>query len=210
MKLTPKTTRLAIVTALVASSLVLIVPLSARSEEPARFPVFTTSAGSKIPCGHCAAPSQMNSKAQIAPEKEPGERLVISGTIYRADGRTPVPDIVLFAYQTDTTGYYNKEDDAFNPRLRGWVKTDKNGHYEFRTIRPGAYPHRNTPGHIHVHLYGPAIPEHSIEEYRFADDPRLSKNEREEAQSKGRYSSVVAVTRKSDGTWEGVRDIKLP
>lgn len=186
------------------------MPLSARSEEPARFPVFTTSAGSKIPCGHCAAPSQLDSKARIAPEKEPGERLVISGTIYRADGRTPASDIVLFAYQTDTSGYYNKEDDAFNPRLRGWVKTDKNGRYEFRTIRPGAYPHRNTPGHIHVHLYGPAIPEHSIEEYRFADDPRLSKNEREEAQSKGRYSPVVAVTRRSDGTWEGVRDIKLP
>ena len=210
MKVTSKTTLLAIGTALVGFCLILIVPLSARSEEPARFPVFTTSAGSKIPCGHCAAPSQMDSKARIAPEKEPGERLVISGTIYQADGRTPAPDIVLFAYQTDTTGYYNKEDDAFNPRLRGWVKTDKNGHYEFRTIRPGAYPHRNTPGHIHVHLYGPAIPEHSIEEYRFADDPRLSKNEREEAQSKGRYSPVVAVTRRSDGTWEGVRDIKLP
>ncbi len=32
-------------------SLVCFLPLSTRSEEQARFPVFTTAAGSKIPCG---------------------------------------------------------------------------------------------------------------------------------------------------------------
>jgi protocatechuate 3,4-dioxygenase, beta subunit len=201
---------MAAATALGVACSVLLVPLSARSDEQARLPVFITSAGSKIPCGHCAAPSQLDSKAQIAPEKEPGERLLISGTIYRADGVTPAQNIVLFAYQTDATGYYNKEDDAFNPRLRGWAKTDSEGHYEFRTIKPGAYPHRNTPAHIHVHLYGPGIREHSIEEYRFADDPRLSAKEREEAKGKARYSPVVAVMRRGDATWEGVRDIKLP
>src|SRR4051794_23007527 len=121
-KLVSKATPVAAATVVVMTCLVLLVPLSARSEEQERFPVFTTVAGSKVPCGQCAAPSELASDAQIASEKEPGERLIISGTIYRADGRTPAPDIVLFVYQTDTTGYYNKEDDAFNPRLRGWVK----------------------------------------------------------------------------------------
>jgi protocatechuate 3,4-dioxygenase beta subunit len=186
-----------------------LAPSTARGDDQTRFPVFTTSAGSKIPCGHCAAPPHLESEAYIALTKEPGERLILSGTIYRADG-APAVGIVLFAYQTDATGYYNKEDDAFNPRLHGWVKTDKDGHYTFRTIRPGAYPHRNTPAHIHVHVYGPNIPERSIEEYRFADDPRLSAKEREEAKAKAHYSPVVTITRRSDGTWEGVRDIKLP
>lgn len=187
----------------------LLSPSTARCQAKTKFPVFTTAAGSRVPCGRCAAPAHIGSRSEVAPTNEPGERLNISGTIYQADGKTPAQDIVLFLYHTDKTGYYNKEDDAFNPRLRGWVKSDKEGHYKFQTIRPGPYPGRDTPAHIHAHLYGAAIPEHSIEEYRFSDDPRLSAKEREEAKAEGHFSPVVEVIRGSDGIWRGMRDVKL-
>lgn len=202
--------RIAIVTVFFAISVNGLADPRVSDGDHGRFPVFTTPAGSTIPCGRCAAPAELQAEGNICSADEPGARLTISGTVYQANGVTPAPDVVLFVYQTDVTGYYNPEDDALNPRLHGWVKTDRQGHYTFHTIRPGAYPHRDTPAHIHVHLYGVGIPERSIAEYRFADDPRLSAKERDEVKSQGHYSSVVTVTRKSDGTWEGVRDIKLP
>ena len=32
---------------------------------------------------------------------EPGPKMVISGVIYKADGKTPAPDVVLYVYHTD-------------------------------------------------------------------------------------------------------------
>ena len=85
--------------------------------------------------------------------------------------------MVLWVYQTDATGYYNEKDDASHPRLKGWMKIGADGKYEFRTIRPGAYPHRTTPAHIHAHVYGPGYSERSIEDYWFKDDPRINEKE---------------------------------
>lgn len=181
----------------------------AASKPEVRLPSFTNSAGSKMPCGSCAPPAELRAETEIARPGEPGERLKISGTIYQADGATPAEGIILFLYHTDATGYYNKEDDAFNPRLRGWVKTGKDGRYAFQTIKPGPYPGRDTPAHIHVHLFSASIPEHSIDEYRLDDDPRVSAKEREEGRAKGHFSPVVRLTHAKNGTWEGVRDIKL-
>ena len=44
----------------------------------------------------------------IAGKNEPGEKLIISGTIYKADGKSPYPNITIYAYHTDSKGYYSK------------------------------------------------------------------------------------------------------
>ncbi len=164
------------------------------------------------PCGSCNEPAKLSWKTVIPPEKEPGEPLVITGRVFKADGKTPAEGMVLWVYHTDRTGYYNEKDDASHPRLNGWMKIGADGKYEFRTIRPGAYPHRTTPAHIHAHLYGPGFSERSIEDYWFKDDPRINDGELKKASegSDHPFVVIVDVKRGSDGVWRGERDITMP
>lgn len=84
-------------------------------------------------------------ETKIAATGEEGERLIISGTVFSSDCRTPVPNALVEVWQANTAGMYdtNKpgnftERNAF--RLRGMMLTDPKGHYEFETIMPGRYP----------------------------------------------------------------------
>lgn len=192
----------------------LVMPLAGCSrvrggDKSADNPGYPSTLSGGAPCGSCIAPARLSWKTVIPPEKEPGEALEISGIIYQADGITPAAGIVLFVYQTDVTGFYNEQDDASHPRLKGWMKTGADGKYEFRTIRPGAYPHRKTPAHIHAHLYGPDYSERSIDDYWFDDDPRINPQELANARKEGGQPVVVALKRGSDGVWRGVRDIRI-
>lgn len=182
---------------------------SLSANQPGSKPGYPSTLGGGAPCGSCEAPANLSWRTVIAPSKEPGEPLSISGRIFRADGITPAEGIVLFVYHTDVTGYYNEQDDASHPRLKGWMKTGADGRYEFRTIRPGAYPHRSTPAHIHAHLYGPNFSERSIEDYWFKDDPRISPKELSHARDLGSVPVIVALDRGRDGVWRGVRDIRM-
>src|SRR6478672_10163709 len=56
---------------------------------------YTDGFGS-MPCSKCIAPSTMSSRITLANDDEPGERLVMSGTIFRPDGKTPAEGIVLY------------------------------------------------------------------------------------------------------------------
>ena len=76
---------------------------------------YTDGFGS-MPCSKCIAPPTMSSRITIADVAEPGQRMVMSGTIFRSDGKTPAEGIVLYVYHTDNTGYYSKDDDPYNPR----------------------------------------------------------------------------------------------
>jgi protocatechuate 3,4-dioxygenase beta subunit len=138
-----------------------------------------------------------------------GRAVIMTGKIFQPDGVTPAEGMVLFVYHTDATGYYNEKDDASHPRLKGWMKIGGDGKYEFRTIRPGAYPRRATPAHIHAHVYGPGYSERSIDEYWFKDDPRINDKERKNDAANGEHPVVVELKRGGDGIWRGVRDIKL-
>jgi protocatechuate 3,4-dioxygenase beta subunit len=52
-------------------------------------------------------PAQISWQTNIAPDSEPGERIKISGVIYKRDGKTPAPDVILYVYHTDAKGYYS-------------------------------------------------------------------------------------------------------
>lgn len=181
------------------------------SAQPEKKPSYPPTLSGGAPCGSCIAPEKLSWKTVISPDKEPGEPLVISGKIYQPDGVTPADGMVLFVFHTDVTGYYNEKDDASHPRLKGWMKIGADGKYEFRTIKPGAYPHRATPAHIHAHVYGPGYSERSIEDYWFEGDPRINEKELQNASGPGGKPFVVVIPlkREADGVWQGVRDIKL-
>lgn len=89
------------------------------------------------------------------------------------------------------------------------MRTDTNGRYEFRTIRPGPYPGFTTPAHIHVHFFGPGRPEWFLPEYLFEGDPLIPARDRDQPDRLGTFSPVVRLTRGSDGSWQGQRDIRL-
>jgi protocatechuate 3,4-dioxygenase beta subunit len=149
-------------------------------------------------------------RASLCSDKEPGQPLIVSGTIYGPDGRTPMEGINLFVYQTDATGVYTTSGgNNRNTRLHGAMRSNAEGRYEFRTIKPGSYPGSTNPAHIHAYVSGPGYPEYSIDEFLFEDDRFVSDEQKRTAAAQGSFSAILKLTRGSDGALRGVRDIKL-
>ena len=147
----------------------------------------------------------------IAGSKELGEKMVISGTVNSANG-TPAPNIILYVYQTDAKGYYSPSDNQIiNTRhghLRGWMITDKKGQYTFTTVRPGAYPGRDIPAHIHPIIKESGKIEYYIDDYLFDDDLRLTAAKKNKLENRG-GSGIIHLTKNKAGDWIGFRDITL-
>lgn len=149
---------------------------------------------------------------RIDAEGEPGTPLIVSGTIFAPDGRTPLEGITLWVYHTDATGNYSTSGnggDNRNTRLHGQMRTNAEGRYEFRTIRPAAYPGQRNPAHIHAYVSGPGYPEYWIDEYLFDDDPLVTDEVRRKSTADGSFSPILKATRSADGVLRAVRDIKL-
>ena len=103
----------------------------------------------------------------------------ISGTVYQQDGKTPANDVILYVYHTDDKGVYPSKPNlqGWGKRhgyLRGWMKTDASGKYEFYTSRPASYPNSTAPQHIHITVKEPDKNEYYIEDFFFKDDPHLT------------------------------------
>ena len=100
-------------------------------------------------------PATISNVGRIAPQAEPGAPLIVRGQLLNVDG-SPAAGAVVFAYQTDRGGRYDKpENGAHSWRLRGWVKAGADGRFTFQTIRPGSYPNSNNPPHVHFTAFLP-------------------------------------------------------
>jgi len=155
---------------------------------------------------------KLTTTATVPDYNETGPKLEISGIVYLRDGKTPAKDVVLYVYHTDQTGHYTPASDAKgwakrHGRLRGWMKTDKNGYYRFYTLKPAAYPGTNIPAHIHITLKEPDKNEYYIDEYLFEGDPFLTATERGRQEKRG-GSGIISLEKKN-GMLHGKRDIVL-
>ena len=155
------------------------------------------------------APKDPPATARIGSPGEAGTPLVVSGTVYAADGQTPAGGVMVYAYQTDAQGLYAPDGGVEKPRLHGWARTDASGHYQFATIRPAPYPRRSIPAHIHFNAWGGGYPWQWLEELQFADDPHMTAALREKSAALGRFANVCAPEHGSDGTLRCTLDLKL-
>ena len=94
-------------------------------------------------------PAHVSSSERIAPTAEPGTPLTVHGIVVDPAGK-PAAGVEILAYHTDSTGLYAAPGAADPWRLKGWVVTDAQGRFEFRTIRPAPYPGGQIAAHIHL------------------------------------------------------------
>ncbi|MEM9301702.1 MAG: hypothetical protein AAGE01_06305 [Pseudomonadota bacterium] len=152
-------------------------------------------------------PEALSERARIGAADENGEPMTVTGAVRDAAGQ-PAPGIIVYAYQTDSGGIYPKAATA-RGGLRAWVRTDMAGRYRFDTIRPGAYPGRQVPQHIHMHVIEPGLATYYLASIEFEDDPLLMDHHRRRHTS-GRGGSGLAMPRRDDdGRWHVERDITL-
>lgn len=111
-------------------------------------------------------------RKKIAPDDEPGRRIVIEGTVYESDCRTPVPGAVLDVWHASEEGDYY--DASENYRLRGQLKSASDGSYQIRTIKPGRYRSAGglRPAHVHFTISSPQFEPLTTQMY-FEGDPQL-------------------------------------
>lgn len=141
-----------------------------------------------------------------------GPKIEVSGIVYERDGMTPAKDVVLYVYHTDQKGVYPTKgnEKGWAKRhgyIRGWVKTDKNGYYQFKTLRPAAYPERNAEEHIHITVKESGKNEYYMEEYVFADDPLLPKTRN--TKPRGGDGVLKLTPPEKDGVQHATRHIIL-
>lgn len=167
-----------------------------------------------VECCFAHMPLQLTHVMVIADSSEPGERLILRGTIYRADGKTPYPGVILYAYHTDHRGYYSKRGNErgihkWHGHLHGWCRTDDRGAYEIRTIRPARYPSGRAPAHIHAAIQEPGGKEpYYITDFVFADDDLVDRDYLERLSGVG-GSGVVSLRSEAHGGLHGSRDLVL-
>ncbi|MCA1636002.1 MAG: protocatechuate 3,4-dioxygenase [Acidobacteria bacterium] len=174
-------------------------------------------------CGTKGNPLASSAPAATGPENhswqtalvskdEPGEPLVVSGRIFEADGQTPAVGLTLYVYHTDARGLYSEEDGKGGepkPRLKGWMRTDREGRYEFRSIKPMPYPGTTNRRHVHAKVYGAGRAEQWIDTFMFADDPLVLPPVHAHFTEFGKFTPVMVSKLGGDGVIRCVRDIRL-
>lgn len=152
--------------------------------------------------GGSARPWNAAGVTRLTGADEPGEAMFIEGRVLRADGVTPAAGVVVYAYQTDAGGLYWRPGQAPKPRLRAWMRTDGRGRFAYLTIRPGHYPGRRTPSHIHTQLWGGGAPVQYGTTLHFDDDPLFRRG------APNRWLASTSL-RRDRGVWRGRHAITL-
>ncbi|MFL6129182.1 MAG: dioxygenase [Mycobacteriales bacterium] len=162
------------------------------------------------------------SPAVLAGPEEPGEPLVLSGTVTDAATGAPLPAATIDIWQTDAGGHYDHEDPALPDwHLRGVVVADGAGRYEVRLVKPLAYQvptsgpvgrllaavgrHPWRPAHTHLKVSAPGYPTLTTMAY-YAGDPWLH----DDTIGSVKPDLVLDPVRGPDGVWRCTFDISLP
>ena len=144
---------------------------------------------------------------------EPGPKMIISGVVYHADGKTTAKDVVLYIYHTGQDGEYKNRNNEQgwakrHGDIRGWMKTNEKGQYRFYTLKPASYPNSNALKHIHPVIKEPGKNEYYIDEFIFDDDPFLTPEIRKQPlENRGGNGIIKLII--ENGIQQGERNIYL-
>jgi protocatechuate 3,4-dioxygenase beta subunit len=127
---------------------------------------------------------------------EAGQKLIVAGTVFKQDGKTKAPNVILYYWQTDNEGLYSKtkHKNTIHGHLRGWLQSDAEGKYQIYTVRPASYPNSTIPAHVHFAIKEPNLNEYYIEDLLFEDDPLLTDAERKKLEQRGGNGIALPVT----------------
>ncbi len=144
------------------------------------------------------------SQARIASDAEPGERMRIR--LRFEDTRAmPLAGLMVYAYQTNAQGHYPAGGGEtgcyrFHGALHAFTRTDTAGVVALETIRPGPYPGRTDPQHVHVVVQFADSRGFYVNALVFSDDSRVTSGYRATERDAG-GSGVSTPQRDSTGTW---------
>jgi protocatechuate 3,4-dioxygenase beta subunit len=148
-------------------------------------------------------------KTALADRSDAGEPMIISGTVFQADAKTPAPNTLIYLYHTDMYGIYGRRGEHKHGKFRGWMLSDANGKYEFRSIRPASYPNTTFAAHVHMTVTGENFREDWIDSILFEGDKFITAQERNQAGRKGGFDPILKLEKGADGVLRGVRNIQL-
>jgi protocatechuate 3,4-dioxygenase beta subunit len=132
-------------------------------------------------------------------KNEPGTPVTIK---VKLNGNRPLNDLLVYVYHTDNRGWYSDtgahilvtQGDRGHARLFGYLLTNREGSFSFKTIHPQGYPNSDLPQHIHLEVFDKNGANLLVTELLFDDDARLNANARQRAMQEG------FVTAKNEGT----------
>lgn len=153
--------------------------------------------------------SNLNNTDSIPDFESKKDKLMITGTIYQSDGKTPAKDVILYISQPDEDGDYELKtsNDKRFVHHRGWVKTDSDGRYTFYTFIPGNFIQYRELKHIHPVIKEPGKQEYALDAFLFDNDPFLSKSCRKRLEKKGIDSILILA--KKENMFVTTKDIVL-
>jgi protocatechuate 3,4-dioxygenase beta subunit len=134
--------------------------------------------------------------------------MLVSGTVFQNDQKTPAPNVLIYLYHTDVYGYYGRGGEHRHGRYRGWMLTDAQGRFEFRSIKPASYPNSTVASHIHMTLTGKDFQEDWVDSILFDGDRFLT--ERERVPQRGSFNHVLKLVKGTDGIHRATRNITIP
>lgn len=143
---------------------------------------------------------------------EKGSTLTVTGRVFKSDGKTPAPGVILYVYHTDQQGKYTaltgaKGWEKRHGSIRGWLKTNQEGEYIIHTLKPAPYPGASIPAHIHIFLKEPGNNPYWVEEYQFQGDPFLKPEDINKSNPRG--GQGILKTTLLNGELTASRDIVL-
>lgn len=159
-------------------------------------------------------------RTKLAGPGEGGERLLLTGTVFTSDCKTPLQNALIEVWQANHAGLYDTNKpgnftETTSMNLRGMLLTNERGHYEIETIMPGRYgippglpglekyAGLTRPAHIHLRVMESLHVPLTTQVY-FKGDPYIARD------PLARHKPMLAVALKEDGkVRRGVFDIAL-